>query len=344
MWRTGRWRYVGSVRQPSRWRAHSRAAVAVASSRFASGLRAAGLVLSRETELVELGEDMTPLARSRHGRTGHSRCSPARFLAAVLSENVQRANFNPIEEANGLRAMLDLHGGNRSATAKAMGKSKAWFNQRVGLLRLTDEMVQLVLDGKLTAFREMRRYATMPPEEQYAAWKAEQEQLPRTETVRQEPEAAPQSYTAVYTSEPSRSAAYHPQPDARHNPALHSEPLAYTAVYAPAGSVPTPEAVPRADRQLAGGGENIPEPRTAAAPTMPASAPTLKRFPYDNGAEAAQHLLHKTNDTEFAAMMPPLLERWHQIQSKILELTPLFGPDSRLNAAGSGVCVLSPVR
>ncbi|MFJ8546849.1 ParB/RepB/Spo0J family partition protein [Streptomyces sp. NPDC093586] len=85
-----------------------------------------------------------------------------RFLAAVLSENVQRANFNPIEEADGLRAMLELHNGNQATAARAMGKSKAWFNQRIGPLRLSDEMVQLVLQGELTAFRDMRRYAALP--------------------------------------------------------------------------------------------------------------------------------------------------------------------------------------
>ncbi|WP_162489395.1 ParB/RepB/Spo0J family partition protein, partial [Streptomyces olivochromogenes] len=104
--------------------------------------------------------------------------SRIRFFSAVLAENVQRANFNPIEEANGLHAMLALHDGNQSAAAKAMGKSKQWFNQRIGLLRLTDEMVQLVFDGKLTAFRDMRRYAAMPSDEQYPAWKTDQEQPP----------------------------------------------------------------------------------------------------------------------------------------------------------------------
>lgn len=90
--------------------------------------------------------------------------SRVRFLAAVLSENVQRANFNPIEEADGLRAMLDLHNGNQAAAARAMGKSKQWSDQRIGLLRLSDQMVELVSAGKLTGFRDMRRYASLPPQ------------------------------------------------------------------------------------------------------------------------------------------------------------------------------------
>lgn len=51
--------------------------------------------------------------------------SRVRFLAAVLSENVQGANFNPIEEADGLRAMLDLHNGNQAAAARAIGSQSS---------------------------------------------------------------------------------------------------------------------------------------------------------------------------------------------------------------------------
>lgn len=208
--------------------------------------------------------------------------SRIRFLAAVLSENVQRANFNPIEEANGLRAMLDLHDGNQSAAAQAMGKSKQWFNQRIGLLRLTDEMVQLVLDGSLTAFREMRRYAAMPPAEQYAAWKADQEQPRPPKQPTPQPAAAPETYTAVYAPEPPpvpapsqevpeparevRFTAVNRQPD--------PDPEGYTAVQAPVVERP----------------ESIPEPREASAEE---DRPGPKLFPYHDGDEAGDLLLFK---------------------------------------------------
>lgn len=189
--------------------------------------------------------------------------SRIRFLAAVLSENVQRANFNPIEEADGLRAMLELHDGNQAAAARAMGKSKAWFNQRIGLLRLSDEMVQLVLEGKLTAFRDMRRYASLPAAEQYAAWKADQEQpqaptpVPVTrapKTTAAEPEKTPDAYTAVYADRPETAPA----------PALTPAPTPSP----PSGSVdPTPSeektTAPTSVRPPAT--EVIPEPRSTPA-------------------------------------------------------------------------------
>jgi ParB family chromosome partitioning protein len=184
--------------------------------------------------------------------------SRIRFLAAVLSENVQRANFNPIEEANGLRAMLDLHDGNQSAAAKAMGKSKGWFNQRIGLLRLTDEMVQLVLEGKLTAFRDMRRYASLPPEEQYPAWKQDQEQ----------PRPAPASL-------PNPGPDPVPQPTPAAVPATGAGPQAYTAVNTPAAG--SDQAGTVADRSSGAAdyhGVIIPEPaRAGGRPAQPSPQP-----------------------------------------------------------------------
>jgi ParB family transcriptional regulator, chromosome partitioning protein len=262
--------------------------------------------------------------------------SRIRFLAAVLSENVQRANFNPIEEANGLRAMLDLHDGNQSAAAKAMGKSKQWFNQRIGLLRLTDEMVQLVLEGKLTAFRDMRRYASMPPEEQHGAWKADQEQ-PRPAP---QPQTGAEAYTAVYAPDPSQPAVPPPAESftaVKPPQARPTESEAYTAVYvggetvaptatdfhavnnhgtvtATQGSAEAATAPPQRDavQDSTGAGptaETVPEPRTAHQAEEPEDhdrqPPTL---PYDDGVFLAHHLILKMSDTEFDKMLALLVE------------------------------------
>nr|BAK19859.1 putative plasmid partitioning protein ParB [Streptomyces rochei] len=205
-----------------------------------------------------------------------------RFLAAVLSENVQRANFNPIEEADGLRAMLELHDGNQAAAARAMGKSKAWFNQRIGLLRLSDEMVQLVLQGELTAFRDMRRYAAMPPDQQYAAWKADQDQpRPSKPTPgsdageRSEPSEA---YTAVYTPNALASA---PSPDTQ--PATDNPPVPGERTQLAPVSVE-----PDTRRDTA------PPKQSTTVPSQPAESgrqPVM--FPYHDAVFAAQLLSRK---------------------------------------------------
>ncbi|MFD8488578.1 ParB/RepB/Spo0J family partition protein [Streptomyces sp. NPDC059712] len=237
---------------------------------------------------VKVGLDTVDLLL-RHDLTE----SRIRFLAAVLSENVQRANFNPIEEADGLRAMLDLHDGNQAAAARAMGKSKAWFNQRIGLLRLSDEMVQLVLEGKLTAFRDMRRYAALPADEQYATWKQDQEQPrppkpapavgPAPVKPVPEPETPPEAYTAVYAgpAEPAdtletKTSASGPGPRAQDQPQ------------------PAPASVPRQDQPA---DTDVP----SAVPTqtaVPTERQQPKLFPYADGDLAAQLLIHKMPDSE----------------------------------------------
>lgn len=219
--------------------------------------------------------------------------SRVRFLAAVLSENVQRANFNPIEEADGLRAMLELHDGNQAAAARAMGKSKAWFNQRIGLLRLSDEMVQLVLEGKLTAFRDMRRYASLPPAEQYVTWKADQETPrpakppqndlqppapPRPDPVQGE-QKTPEAYTAVYA--PPETAP--PQPADAPIPAAAQAAPAEVQTARREPSTASTRAEP-ASRQAPP--ETVPEPRTEP---LPAGKP----LPYDDGFTVAHHLIRR---------------------------------------------------
>ncbi|MBZ6211716.1 ParB/RepB/Spo0J family partition protein [Streptomyces olivaceus] len=220
--------------------------------------------------------------------------SRIRFLAAVLSENVQRANFNPIEEADGLRAMLDLHDGNQAAAARAMGKSKAWFNQRIGLLRLSDDMVQLVLEGKLTAFRDMRRYAALPAGEQYTAWKQDQEQprppkqaspaapVPPPVT----PESAPAAYTAVYAGP--------------------AEPDTTTGPAAPAAESERPDPAPAVPAQDRPDDTSTPPPVPAQA-AAPSERQQPVKFPYDDGSFAAQLLIHKMPDSELEKCVAFLL-------------------------------------
>lgn len=151
--------------------------------------------------------------------------SRVRFLAAVLTENVERANFNFIEEARGLKLMLEMTDGNQTKAAETLQKSKQWFSQRIGILRLSEEMQARVISGEIKAFREMRLYSAMPPDEQLAAWKADREAAMRPKERRagqvQPDSAAPVSdtgpageavaYTAVYARPADDHPAEQPQ-------------------------------------------------------------------------------------------------------------------------------------
>ncbi|MFJ8746207.1 ParB/RepB/Spo0J family partition protein [Embleya sp. NPDC127516] len=65
------------------------------------------------------------------------------FLDAVLSENLDRMNFDPIEEARAVEQMV-VEFGSARAVAEHRGKHEAWVSQRRSLLRLSPAMQALV--------------------------------------------------------------------------------------------------------------------------------------------------------------------------------------------------------
>lgn len=97
--------------------------------------------------------------------------SRADFLDAVLSENNDREDLDPIERALGIETMvIELNGADK--VAAHYGKTKGWVSQQRKLLKLTPELQALVSSGEL-AVRIGRDIAGLPQTEQAAAWEAE---------------------------------------------------------------------------------------------------------------------------------------------------------------------------
>jgi ParB family chromosome partitioning protein len=69
----------------------------------------------------------------------------------TLIENLQRQNLNPIEEAKGIKQLIDKFGLNRQQAKKALGKSDTTMSRVLRLLELAEEVQQLVRQGKLSA-------------------------------------------------------------------------------------------------------------------------------------------------------------------------------------------------
>lgn len=97
--------------------------------------------------------------------------SRADFLDAVLSENNDREDLDPIERAIGIDTMTKELGG-AGAVAEHYGKTKGWVSQQRSLLKLTPELQALISDGTMPV-RVGREIAARPPAEQAAAWQAE---------------------------------------------------------------------------------------------------------------------------------------------------------------------------
>ena len=68
----------------------------------------------------------------------------------VLIENLQRAELNPIEEANALSQLIDSNGLSQRDIATQIGKNEVYVSQRLRLLKLSDKVKPLIVSGKLS--------------------------------------------------------------------------------------------------------------------------------------------------------------------------------------------------
>jgi ParB family chromosome partitioning protein len=75
----------------------------------------------------------------------------AESLQIAIIENVQRADLNPLEEADGYRALMEEFGNNQDAIAKIVGKSRSHVANTVRLLKLPDLVKAHIHGGKLSA-------------------------------------------------------------------------------------------------------------------------------------------------------------------------------------------------
>ena len=69
----------------------------------------------------------------------------------ALVENLQRENLNPIEEAKGYKTLIEVYGLTQEEAAKSVGKSRPAITNSMRLLSLSDEVLKLVENGKLSA-------------------------------------------------------------------------------------------------------------------------------------------------------------------------------------------------
>ena len=72
--------------------------------------------------------------------------------AAELSliENLQREDLNPVEEANGYKALTEGYGLTQEQAAERVGKSRVAVTNAMRILKLPDEVLQMVENGELS--------------------------------------------------------------------------------------------------------------------------------------------------------------------------------------------------
>lgn len=73
------------------------------------------------------------------------------LMELALIENLQREDLNAVEEALGYRSLIDSFGLTQEQVAKRMGKSRATVTNALRLLNLTDDELQSLRSGAISA-------------------------------------------------------------------------------------------------------------------------------------------------------------------------------------------------
>ena len=69
----------------------------------------------------------------------------------ALIENLQREDLNPVEEAEGLKSLIESYGFTQEEAADRVGKSRTAVTNTLRLLKLPSPVLQMLGDGKITA-------------------------------------------------------------------------------------------------------------------------------------------------------------------------------------------------
>jgi len=70
-------------------------------------------------------------------------------LAMALIENIQRENLNPLEEAQGIKRLIDEFAMTHEKAADAVGRSRVAVSNLLRLLTLTGAVQEMLMQGKL---------------------------------------------------------------------------------------------------------------------------------------------------------------------------------------------------
>jgi ParB family transcriptional regulator, chromosome partitioning protein len=95
------------------------------------------------------------------------------LISASIAENVDRQDFDVIEEAKAVESLVNACGSAVEA-ANRLRKTQAWVSQRRALLALAPQLQTALRRGEL-AIREARALARVPLEQQVVRWRAAQD-------------------------------------------------------------------------------------------------------------------------------------------------------------------------
>lgn len=93
--------------------------------------------------------------------------SEQEIMEISLIENIQREDLNPIEEAQAYKRLLTEFNLKQDEVAERVSKSRAAVTNSIRLLKLSDEVQQMVIDDMISTGHARALLAVEDPEEQY---------------------------------------------------------------------------------------------------------------------------------------------------------------------------------
>jgi ParB family transcriptional regulator, chromosome partitioning protein len=128
------------------------------------------------------------------------------MLTLALVENLQRADLNPLEEAEGYQRLIDEFGLTQQQVAEAVGKDRTTITNLLRVLTLPAAIRQLVEQGQITAGHAR---ALLPIKDERRQLELANEVVARQLSVR-EVEARARELNGDATAKPSPGAAQRP--------------------------------------------------------------------------------------------------------------------------------------
>lgn len=111
--------------------------------------------------------------------------SDDRLLEVALIENIQRQELNPVEEARAYRKLIENVGLTQEQVSERVGKERSLVATMLRLLKLPDDILVLIEDGKLSAGHgRALLLVENPAEQRRAARQIIEKQLSVRETER----------------------------------------------------------------------------------------------------------------------------------------------------------------
>ena len=89
------------------------------------------------------------------------------LMEAALIENLQRADLNPVEEAEAIQTLMRTYGFTQETVSQRVGKSRSAVANALRLLSLSPQVLQLVRDGQLSS-GHARAVLMVPTAQQWA--------------------------------------------------------------------------------------------------------------------------------------------------------------------------------